>query len=166
MARYVEPRVTVREATATGAATRIALDFSRAPGPPPIAPGALYRPTDLGHQVFEVHRLVGRTGSLLTFETYNWSLPVPTLGESYAFRSWWTAQGAQAVLDRSARWIARVYPGNDEHAHCLLTFEAIHSGQAGRFSAAHGWITNEAYRDFIESDPYRVRAGNLRWNEL
>src|SRR6478672_11540592 len=119
MAKYVEPQVTVREVTVSDDATRVTLEFSRAPDPPPIAPGALYRPPDLSHWVFEVHQVVGRTGSTLTFETYNSSLPLPTLGERYTFRSWWTAQAAEAVLDRSARWIERVYPGKDQHEHCL-----------------------------------------------
>jgi hypothetical protein len=102
----------------------------------------------------------------LTFETYNTSLAPPKLGERYTFRSWWTAQAAEAVLDRSARWVEQVYPGKDEHDHCLLTWEAIYSGQVGRFCAEHGWITNEAYGNFIEGDPYRLRASNRRWNEL
>jgi len=166
MAKYVEPQVTVREVTARGAVTCVTLEFSRAPDPPPIAPGALYRPPDLSHWVFEVHRLVGRTGSILTFETYNTSLARPQVGEQYTFRSWWTKQAAEAVLDRSTQWIERVYPGKDEHDHCLLTWDAIYSGQIGCFSAEHGWITTDAYRQFIENDPYRVRASNRPWNEL
>jgi hypothetical protein len=166
MAKYVEPQVTVREVTARGDATCVTLEFSRAPDSPPIAPGALYRPPDLSHWVFEVHQLSARMGSILTLETYNTLLAPPQIGEQYTFRSWWTKQAAEAVLDRSARWVERVYPGKDEHDHCLLTWDAIYSGQVGRFSDAHGWITSDAYRQFIENDPYRVRANNRAWNEL
>jgi hypothetical protein len=106
MAKYVEPQVTVRDVTASGDVTRVHLEFSRAPDPPPIAPGALYRPPDLSHWIFEVHQLVGRTGSILTFETYNSSLSLPRLGERYTFRSWWTAQAAEAVLGTEAAYLA------------------------------------------------------------
>lgn len=163
---YVEPQVRVKDVTTRGDATCVWVEFSRPPDPPPIAPGALYQAPDLSHWVFEVHRLVARAGSVLTFETYNTSLAPPRVGEHYAFRSWWTKQAAEAVLDRSARWIERVYPGEHEHDHCLLTYEAIYSGQVGRFSVEHGWITTDAHRQFIEGDPYRVRASNLNWNEL
>ena len=85
MAKYVEPEVAVRDVAPRGNVTCVTSEFSRAPDPPPIAPGGLYRPPDLSHRVFEVHRLAARTGSILTFETYNTLLAPPQVGEQYAF---------------------------------------------------------------------------------
>jgi hypothetical protein len=68
--RYHEPRVTGRDVATSDDVTTVTLEFLRDPDPPPIAPGALYCPPDLGHWVFELHRLAERKGSILVFETY------------------------------------------------------------------------------------------------
>jgi hypothetical protein len=163
---YREPEVIVRDVTSNSEVTTVLLDFLRHPDSAPIAPGALYSPSDLRHWTFELHRLVERKNLTLTFETYRAALPPPEVDRIYAFRSWWTKMAAEAVLDNSARWVERTIPGIHEHEHCLITWETMHSGELGCFSAKHGWITNDAYRTFIEEDRYRIRAGRRDWRDL
>jgi hypothetical protein len=162
---YHGPEVEVTSVAMNGNITTVTLQFLRDPDSPPIAPGALYRPPDLSHWLFELHRLAERKGLFLTFETYAATLAPPQVGERYAFRSWWTKAAAEAVLDRAAEWVERTYPADHQHEHCLITWEAIYPGQVGCFSDRHGWITTNAYREFIKSDLYRVRASERDWRD-
>lgn len=48
-----------------------------------------------------------------------------------------------------------MYEGRD-HDHCLLTWETIRHGDMAFVSNA-GWITEDAYRRYIQDDELRLR---------
>jgi hypothetical protein len=65
-----------------------------------------------------------------------------------------------AALDAAARWQHLPYPDDGSHQHCLFSWETIASyapARSGYFSPAHGWITEQAYKEVIEDDVYHLR---------
>jgi hypothetical protein len=127
----------------------------------PIAPADL-RKLDTGESVFDFHQLIGRKGAKLVFETYKPQRLAPCVGATYAFCSWWIPNAMDAVRDMSAKWNRLPFPDDGQHDHCLLTNETI-SAYAERkegYRSVHGWITVEAYREFIERDRLRIRNNN------
>jgi len=125
----------------------------------PIAPGALWE-INTHVSVFLLHQLMARKGSRLVFETYQPELPLPRVGDTYEFCSWWIPDAMSAVRDISATWVRATYPDDGNHDHCLLTYETIaaYTGQKEGYRSSHGWITVQAYREFIEQDRLRVRS--------
>jgi hypothetical protein len=124
----------------------------------PIAPADL-RETDPYRLVFPFHQLVGRDGSVLLFETYSPAEPLQEVGSTHTFSSWLLPAAFDALLDLAAVWTLADYPDDDDHDHCLFTWEAIsaHGGRSPAYHSEHGWITADAYRDFIEADILRIR---------
>lgn len=108
----------------------------------PIAPADLRRsnPHEL---VFPFHQLVDRQGSRVVFETYGPELPLPAMGSVHTFC-----------------WELLTYPDDGDHDHCLLTWKTISADTGDRvgYHSAHGWVTGDAYREFIEQDALRVRS--------
>ena len=108
----------------------------------PIAPADLRRsnPHEL---VFPFHQLVDREGSRVVFETYGPELPLPAMGSVHTFC-----------------WELLTYPDDGDHDHCLLTWKTISADTGDRvgYHSAHGWVTGDAYREFIEQDALRVRS--------
>lgn len=129
----------------------------------PIAPASLWQ-LDSDVSVFPLHQLVGREGLRLVFETYGRTVQAPPVGITYEFCSWWLPNAMDAVRDSSAKWERQTYP-DDGHAHCLLTYETIaaYADHKEGYRSSHGWITVDAYREFIEQDPLRVRS---RWRSI
>jgi hypothetical protein len=70
----------------------------------------------------------------------------------------------RAALDQTAIWERRVYPGEvGDHDHCLFTWETISSyagAKEGYWTEKYGWITTQAYEDFIIKDIYHLRASD------
>lgn len=156
-----EPTVEVMSVSPITDGHRIVCRFSASHGEP-VAPGALYTDPRSGQERFAVHRAVGRNGNLVTFETFGPAAAAPPdPGESYFHRCWWVWGAMDAALDTSAVWVHREYPDDGDHAHCLFTWVTIASYAAeksGYFSDEHGWITEQAFRDYIRDDVYRLRA--------
>ena len=125
----------------------------------PIAPADLRRsnPHEL---VFPFHQLVDRQGSRVVFETYGPELPLPAMGSVHTFCSWWVPEAIDAVRDTSVQWELLTYPDDGDHDHCLLTWKTISADTGDRvgYHSAHGWVTGDAYREFIEQDALRVRS--------
>lgn len=158
---YRLPTATVLAAGFAGDATIVTLEIS----PEdylryPIAPADLRRP-DTHASCFPLHQLVGRDGPRLVFETYGRSTPSPQPGTTLEFCSWWGAGAMDAVRDLSAKWERLTYPDDGEHDHCLLTYETMAAYADYRkdgYRSPHGWITVEAYGEFIDQDRLRVRS--------
>ncbi len=127
---------------------------------PPVAPAALYKASKSNEPDFQLHRLESEAGLICGFETFGSTLPLPNIGETYFFRSWWTPNAMAAALDTDAVWKRKDYPDNGSHEHCIFTWETMsaYSGiSTGWWSEAHGWVTNAAYEDHIKGDKYRLR---------
>jgi hypothetical protein len=128
----------------------------------PIAPASL-RSLDSNVAVFDFHQLIRRDGARLTFETYLAVTPPPPIGSRHLFCRWWASHAMAAVRDLAARWELRPYPG-DGHNHCLLTWtkiSAIGEETEGYFNDDYGWISKQAFRDFIAEDRLRIRGAWL-----
>jgi hypothetical protein len=125
----------------------------------PVAPADL-RNIDTQRSVFPFHQLVGHKEHELTFETYETPYTLPKVGGRYEFCSWWTPEAMDALRDLTAEWKPLAYPDNHDHDHCLFTYETIsnYKGEKQGYSSDHGWITIQAYREFIEQDILRVRS--------
>jgi hypothetical protein len=139
---------------------RIVCRFSKPYGDP-VAPGGLYSDPRSGEEAFAVHRVLSRSGSEVTFESF---LPStagpPRVGSSWFYRGWWVKAAMDAVLDTTATWEHREYPNDGTHEHCLFTWETIAPyavERSGYWSSAHGWVTEKAYTDFILNDVYHLR---------
>lgn len=63
------------------------------------------------------------------------------------------------VRDVTAECELQNYPDNDNHDHCLLTWETIaaYTDHKEGYRSSDGWITVAAYREFIEKDALRLR---------
>jgi hypothetical protein len=125
----------------------------------PIAPADL-RQLDTHASVFPLHQLIGREGPRLVFETHRPAFPAPQVARTYEFCSWWIPNAMDAVRDMSAKWERLTYPGEGDHDHCLLTYETIAAcaNHKEGYRSSYGWITVEAYCEFIERDSLRVRS--------
>jgi hypothetical protein len=110
--------------------------------------------------VFPLHQLIERTGMRLTFETYDAAEPLPAAGSTFTFCSWWIPSTMEAALDLAAVWALEDYPDNGDHEHCLFTGETIasYSDYTRGYHSSHGWVTVEAYQEFIEGDSLRIRT--------
>ncbi len=131
----------------------------------PVAPGGLYEDPMSGHEVFAMHKVVARDGNQLTFESYGpHAVPAPLPGSVFFYRGWWVKAAMAAALDTAASWKHSDYPKDGSHEHCLFTWVTIASYAPARsayFSEPHGWITEKAYREFIEEDVYRLRGPHV-----
>ena len=154
-----EPRVEVLEALETDSGFRLVCRFDEA-YMDPVAPGALYDRPDSADAQFLVHKLVEQSGLIYTFETFERGVKPPPVGRQFYYRGWWVRAAMQAALDVSARWERKAYPDNGSHDHCLFSWEAIGANEPHKvayFSEVHGWITEQAYVDFIARDFYFLR---------
>jgi predicted N-acetyltransferase YhbS len=126
----------------------------------PIAPACLWR-SDSKEVIFSLDQLVARDDRRLRFETYESRLAVPEIGVVYPFTSLWNHWAMDAVRDLSADWQRREYPYEGDHNHCLLTWQTIagYSEHKEGYVSSHGWVTVEAYKEYIEEDRARIRSG-------
>jgi hypothetical protein len=125
----------------------------------PIAPAALYVEAHSGHERFQLHRLVRIQGAVLTFETFNSTQSLPSVGSSYFFRSWWVRRAMEAALDVETPWTRSFYPDDGSHEHCLFSWASIEAGteNAEGYYSKYGWITVRSFEAFIRDDVYGVR---------
>jgi hypothetical protein len=154
-----EPLVEVNAAEKTDRGFRTVCRFSE-PYLDPVAPGALYDKPSSGNAQFLIHRLTKRDGLTITFDTFGVGDSPPPVGRQFYYRAWWRYQAMDAALDVATRWTRLAYPDDGTHEHCLFTWKAIssHTGQRiGYCSQKYGWITEQAYMDFIVRDIYRLR---------
>ncbi len=70
----------------------------------PIAPASLYEPQQNGAKVLELHKVVRRTGSRITFQTYDDQVIPLKSGSVYDFVSWWSIDQLKLVRDSSRQW--------------------------------------------------------------
>src|SRR5688572_13240916 len=126
----------------------------------PIAPACLWR-SDSKEVIFSLDQLVARDDRRLRFETSESRLAVPEIGVVYPFTSLWSHRTMDAVRDLSADWQRREYPYEGAHAHCLLTWQTIagYSEHKEGYVSSHGWVTVDAYKEYIEEDRARIRSG-------
>jgi hypothetical protein len=122
----------------------------------PIAPCNLQ---DGNGYVFPFHQLVAREKARLTFETYETQYVHPNVNAEYEFLSNWLPDAMDAVRDLDTNWVYGVYPDNNDHDHCLLTYMTISAknNHKSGYCSKYGWVTVKAYKDFIEKDQLRVR---------
>jgi hypothetical protein len=157
-----EPLVEVLEAGVTERGYRVVCRFSEA-YLDHVAPGALYDKPGSADPVFLVHRVSKQDGLVYTFETFDAGMKLPPVGRKFYYRGWWVRAAMLAALDASALWKRSAYPDNGSHDHCLFTWEAIGASEPHKvayFSETHGWITEQAYVDFIVRDIYHLREGS------
>jgi hypothetical protein len=124
----------------------------------PIAP-ADPRQRQTNDSVWHVHQLIDRRGTRLVFETYATQVQLPPIGSLFDFCSWWLPDAMDAVRDTSVTWELVTSP-DDSCNRCLLTYETIAVGfdHDVAYRSKYGWITVDAYREFIERDALRVRS--------
>ena len=129
---------------------------------PPVAPAGLWSDATKGTALFDVHRVQSRNGLVFVFETFGSEIEnAPKEGATVFLQSHWLPSAMTAALDVTAVWEHRVYPDDGEHDHCAFTWETISSYtevRAGYWCKEHGWVTEQAYFDFIENDTYRLRS--------
>ncbi|NOS81472.1 MAG: hypothetical protein E8D46_06355 [Nitrospira sp.] len=155
---YVEPKGEIVAVSQEGDVSHVCVRFDRM-DLGPIAPAGLYVDPKTGNERFQLHKLARNDGELFYFETYNSTHPLPMPGEVYSYRGWWLAEAMEAALDTKAEWVREKYPDNNDHEHCLFTWETItaNSEISEGYRSKYGWITVNAYEKFIREDIYRLR---------
>jgi hypothetical protein len=125
----------------------------------PIAPAWLWC-EETRQMIFPFDQLVGLNNRRLRLETYRPQSTLPRVGDVRQFVSLWNHWAMDAVQDVSAGWARQKYPYPGEHDHCLLTWETIAECAEHKegYVSAHGWITVEAYEEYIERDRCRIRS--------
>lgn len=161
---YHEPVVEVIGAVQRGDTVRTSLSVvtrgSLTRLSPPLAPASLVTLDDPTRSLFDLHRAIA-SDSGLSYETYDTQHQLPTIGRQYLLRFWWDQRGLDAVIDRDATWVRQPYPAGapGTHDHCLLTWETIaaHSEHPVAYRSHHGWLTDDAYEQYIAQDVLRLR---------
>jgi hypothetical protein len=123
--------------------------------PEPLAPASVWSGEGRRTRVIDLHRLVSRAEDVAIFESYGLEGDIPTAGGPYALYAWWTPEQLEAARDVDLEWRRRSYDGAD-HDHCLLTWQTIGSGDVA-YSSEAGWISVDAYEQFIRDDVLRLR---------
>jgi hypothetical protein len=122
----------------------------------PVAPATLWRRADMDEHVLDLHRLLSLEEADAQFESYAVGGVMFDPREPLWLYSWWMPSQLQAAQDATLKWTHRRYESPD-HDHCLLTWETIQGGDEAYVSKA-GWISEDAYRRFIENDELRLRS--------
>ena len=71
---------------------------------------------------------------------------------------------SEVRITTAATWKHVDYPNDGSHEHCLFSWQTNASYAPARsayFSEQHGWITEQAYREFIEEDVYHLRGSHV-----
>ncbi len=125
---------------------------------PPLAPATLWAGEQGARsRVIDLHHLVSADDELAVFESYDApDVELATTGP-YFLISWFRPDQFAAVEDTSLEWAEKTYDGNDDDETCLLTWKTIMPGDPAYVSAA-GWISTEAYEEFIRADRLRLRG--------
>jgi hypothetical protein len=73
---------------------------------PPLAPSSLHPVTESDQTLIELHRVVDRTHSQVTFHCYNNEANGHhlSIGETYVFRTWWTPNQLALAHDIDRLW--------------------------------------------------------------
>lgn len=125
--------------------------------PSPLAPATLWdEEGDASSSLMEFHHLVSVGDEFAEFESYEATNVELTRPGPYGLISWWTPEQLAAAEDTSLTWAAKPYDGKD-HDHCLLTWKTINPRDRAYVSGA-GWITVEAYEEFIRGGRLRLRG--------
>lgn len=126
----------------------------------PLAPCALDM-TLYDNPVCELHRMGEKVGRRVVFERFDaLDSREPEIGRTYFYRGYWIPEFLDAAMDTEAVWSLRDYPDNGDHDHSLFTWDTIAAyadNKQGYFNERHGWVTVEAYAQFIKGDLYRLR---------
>ncbi|MFT3996870.1 MAG: hypothetical protein QM667_05645 [Asticcacaulis sp.] len=126
----------------------------------PLAPCALDMAL-YNNPFCDLHRVIEKVGRRVVFERFD-SLDsrVPEIGKTYFYRGYWTPEFLDAAMDTDSEWALKDYPDNGDHDHSLFTWETIAAyadHKQGYFNERYGWVTIEAYTQFIQGDLYRLR---------
>jgi len=150
---------TIEEATRLGDISRIVARFEKIERDS-MAPAALSLDPNSVDYEFDVHKQIARDRFIVTFETYNSAQPLPKVGTTYTWHPWWLPWALDAVVDENANWQLCEYPEDEAHTHCLLTWETIAAYVDHRvgYVSKHGWITLDAYNEYIRDDVLRLRS--------
>lgn len=124
----------------------------------PLAPATLWEGEQgVRSRVMDLHHLVSADDESAVFESYE----APEVGLArtgpYSLISWFRPDQFAAVQDTSLEWAEKPYDGKDDDETCLLTWKTIMPGDLAYVSDA-GWISVEAYDEFIRDDRLRLRA--------
>jgi hypothetical protein len=127
---------------------------------PPLAPGGLDDKETQATELLQLHKLIRQDGDTYLFKTFG-ALPLPkeALNRQYVFRPWWTLRAWKLVAEPSPSWQYSVYPADEGHAHCELTYVRIGAGEENKngYVLGNTWVTREAYERFIRDDEYHCR---------
>ncbi len=126
----------------------------------PLYPAALYHQSDPSREALQLHKLVGTARNVLTFQSYDVGPTLPSPGQRFIFRCWWSRDALELVLNTDLTWTLQEYPDDGSHSHCPLTYETIsaYTGHRDGYRSGDTWITVEAYDRFIRDDVLRIRG--------
>jgi len=131
--KYIQPKGKILSAEVSNEASQLVVEFDRM-DTGPIAPAGLYLEPNSGNEIFQLHRVIEADGLVFTFQTFTRTHVLPTVGDVLFYRGWWLPKAMDAALDTEESWIKKRYPDN-----------------------GYGWITREAFEQFIAGDVYRLR---------
>jgi hypothetical protein len=137
---YAEPTAKVIELSRGSDVVTVVLEVSSLLSEP-LAPGGLYVTDRPEQEAIQLHKLKTADGNVLTFENYDHVGDLPSVGIDYIFRVWWTPYQLEAVTNTSRKWNYENYPDNEDHDHCLITWETIGADaehKAGRLPVRKG----------------------------
>ncbi len=158
---YTEPRILITsvEPTITGA---IVEGIANANIGEPICPGILFKTNDDLSWTYELHRVLEKNESRLKLESFALTTSLPVVGTTYFYRGLLTKSAIEAITDKTSQWTLVTHPNDEEHAHCLISFEEISADHSENskayFSEKHGWLTKESYEKYIAADILKLRS--------
>ena len=156
--RYQDAVGEIVDIARQGDLTRTVLEVDRVEGGS-LWPSNLFDRAEPSRNVLELHKLLQRQGEILTYESYDLDSPLPAKGGQYIFRSMWTPDVLDIVLNTELAWKRELYPDNGSHDHCPLTWKTIcsYTGEREGYRSGSIWISVDAYERYIRNDILRVR---------
>ena len=150
-----EVRVTITAVARSGDTTRTDLRLDDGEWPfEPVAPAMLC--TDDRQPVIQLHKLLRLDDNTAALESYELAGEPPRPGGQYLMFSWLNPKELSLVTDNDVQWHRRIFNKGD-HTHCLLTFDEIERGTTAYQADDQGWVTVDAWEEYIRDDVLRLR---------
>jgi hypothetical protein len=158
----MHPFATVLRSEKLSDGVRTTLELNVLPAPP-IAPASLYKRDGNNIPVLELHKLVQRTNTTITLDTYFGSAALLSAGSTYNFVAWWRPDQLQLAQDSTRLWQERAFISHEawDHEHCFLCWRRISSysdeDNVG-YSDGSEWLCQNCYAQYIVSG-FAARLG-------
>lgn len=123
---------------------------------PPVAPASLVSIEKPSSVITELHKLIGKNESVLSFVSYELNFRYINPGNKFIFRSWWRPDQLEVAHSNPGNWKRTIFISNDfdDHDHCELCWQRL-SNEIGDeitgYKNENIWLCQNCYNKYLLS---------------